>query len=125
MTRSRALRSLELISSITLIGLIFLCLGWELWFAPLRPGGSMLVLKTFPLLLPLFGILKGRRYTYQWASMMVLLYFAEGVVRATSDPGISRYPAMVEVAITLAFFASTVTYARMTRPSLATRPPGD
>ena len=124
MTPTRLVRSLALCSSLCLIGLIFLCLAWELWLAPLRPGGSMLVLKTLPLLLPLRGILQGRCYTYQWASMTVLLYFAEGVVRATSDPGISRYPAMVEVALTLVFFASTVSYARLTRPSL-THPPGD
>ena len=65
----------------SLLALIFLCLAWELWLAPLRPGGSWLALKALPLLLPLMGILHGRRYTYQWASMLILAYFAEGVMR--------------------------------------------
>lgn len=124
MTNPRALYATQLISSISLVALIFLCLAWELWLAPLRPGGSMLFLKALPLLFPLFGILKGRRYTYQWSSMMVLIYFAEGAVRATSDPGASRYLAMVEVLVTLIFFSSTLLYAKMTRPSLKS-PPGD
>ena len=71
------LRVVNFVSSSSLIGLIFLCLAWELWLSPLRPGGSMLALKALPLLIPLFGILRGKRYTHQWASMLILLYFAE------------------------------------------------
>ncbi|MBM3355478.1 MAG: DUF2069 domain-containing protein, partial [Betaproteobacteria bacterium] len=52
-------------ASATLVGLLALCVAWELWLAPLRPGGSWLVLKALPLLAPLFGVLRGRRYTYQ------------------------------------------------------------
>jgi uncharacterized membrane protein len=71
----------------SLIALIFLCLAWELRLAPVQPGGSWLALKCLPLLAPLFGILNGRRYTYQWASMLILLYFTEGIVRATTEQG--------------------------------------
>lgn len=74
----------------------------------------MLALKALPLLPPLFGILHGRRYTYQWASMLSLAYLAEGLVRATSDPGISHQVAWIEVALTTIFFFSTVAYARVT-----------
>ncbi|MGH8629456.1 MAG: DUF2069 domain-containing protein, partial [Burkholderiales bacterium] len=59
-------------ASVSLLLLIAWSLAWELWLAPLRPGGSWLVLKALPLLLPLLGVLNGRRYTYQWASMLVL-----------------------------------------------------
>ena len=83
------MKSLHAVSGVSLVALIFLCLAWELWLAPLRTGGSWLVLKTLPLLLPLMGILKGRRYTYQWAPMLILAYFTEGVVRAWSDKGLS------------------------------------
>ena len=37
----------------SLLALILLTLAWELWLAPLRPGGSWLVLKAAILLLPL------------------------------------------------------------------------
>jgi uncharacterized membrane protein len=83
-----------------------------MWLAPLRPGGSWLALKALPLAAPLSGILKGKRYTYQWSSMLILAYFAEGVTRAWSDKGLSQDLALVEVALSLAFFVAAVSYAR-------------
>jgi len=95
--------------------LIFLGLAWEGYLSPLKASGSTLILKVLPLLLPLLGILRGKRYTYQWASMLILLYFTEGVVRAWSDTGISAKLAMAEVVLSLIFFACTIFYARLTR----------
>lgn len=100
---------------VSLIALIFLGTAWELWLAPLRPGGTLLVLKVLPLLAALFGVLRGRRYTYQWASLVVLLYFMEGVVRAMSDQGFSAILAAFEIALSVAFFVSAIFYARLTR----------
>ncbi len=117
MTQANTTRNLQLIASISLVVLILLSLCWEMWFAPLRHGGSLLVLKAVPLLLPLFGILKGKRYTYQWACMFILLYFTEGVVRGWADTGLSQKLAWLEILLTLMFFASTVLYARDTAPS--------
>ncbi|HEY8084988.1 MAG TPA: DUF2069 domain-containing protein [Methylophilaceae bacterium] len=117
MMQTGTIRRLQLISSISLVALILLSLGWEMWFAPLRHGGSLLVLKAVPLLLPLFGILKGKRYTYQWACMFILLYFTEGAVRGWADTGLSKKLAWLEILLTLIFFASTVLYARDTAPS--------
>jgi uncharacterized membrane protein len=102
---------------LSLLALLFLCLAWELWLAPLRPGGSWLALKGLPLLLPLMGILHGRRYTYQWASMLILAYFAEGAVRAFGDGGTSAALALVEALLALVFFVSAALYARLTRAS--------
>jgi uncharacterized membrane protein len=106
---------LQLGASISLVGLILLALAWETVLAPLKPGGSLLMLKAVPLLLPLFGILRGKRYTYQWASMFILLYFTEGVVRAWSDVGLSAKLAMIEVILSVAFFSCAIFYARLTR----------
>ena len=72
-----------------LVALIALSVAWEWWLAPLRPGGSALVLKAVPLLLALPGVWRRRLYTLQWASMLILLYFAEGIVRGWSDRGLS------------------------------------
>jgi uncharacterized membrane protein len=96
----------------SLIALIVLCVAWELLLAPIRAGGSWLVLKVLPLLIPLFGILRGKRYTYQWSSMFVLLYFTEGVVRAWSDQGLSSTLALIEVALTVIYFFAAIIYAR-------------
>ena len=98
-----------------LVALIGLCLAWELWLAPLRPGGSLVALKALPLALPLSGIARGRRYTYQWSSMLVLAYFAEGAVRAWSESGTSGRIALGEIALSVLFFAAAVSYARATQ----------
>ncbi len=98
-----------------LAALIGLCLAWELWLAPLRPGGSLLALKALPLALPIPGVFSGKRYTYQWSSMLILAYFAEGVTRAWAERGLSQAFAIVEVGLSLAFFAAAVSYARLTR----------
>lgn len=102
-------------ASFSLILLIFLCLTWELWLAPFKPGGSMLVLKTLPLLIPLFGILRGNRYTFQWTSIFIWLYFTEGVVRAWSEKNLSATLAMIEVVLCLVFFFCVIFYAKLTR----------
>jgi uncharacterized membrane protein len=102
-------------ASAALIALIALALAWELWLAPARPGGSLLALKALPLVLPLGGILQGRRYTYQWSSMLILAYFAEGVTRVWADPGLARQLAVAEVLLSLGYFAAAVSYARCSR----------
>jgi uncharacterized membrane protein len=107
--------SLTRAASAALIALIVLCLAWELWLAPLRPGGSLAALKALPLFFPLAGILRGKRYTYQWSSMFILAYFSEGVMRAWSERGASQALAGAEIVLTVVFFAATVTYARLTR----------
>lgn len=111
------LRALRLAASGSLLGLLVLCLLWELWLAPLRPGGSLLALKAAPLALAIPGILNGRRYTYQWSSMLTLAYFAEGATRAWSERGTSQALAGAEIVLSLVFFAAAVAYARLTRPA--------
>jgi len=98
-----------------LVALIALCVSWEMWLAPLRPGGSLIALKGLPLALALGGILSGRRYTYQWSSMLILAYLAEGVTRAWSDTGVSQKLAFLEILLSAFFFAAAVSYARLTR----------
>ena len=107
--------ALRYAASAALVALILLCLAWELRLAPLRPGGSYLALKAAPLALPLYGILFGRRYTYQWSSMFVLIYFTEGVMRGWGDQGLSQSLALAETALSVVFFAAVVAYARLTR----------
>lgn len=109
------IKKLQLGASISLIALILLALAWETVLAPFKPGGSMLMLKAVPLLLPLFGILRGKRYTYKWASMFILLYFTEGIVRAWSDSGMSAQLALIEILLSVVFFGCAIFYARLTR----------
>lgn len=101
---------------VSLLLLIVLCIGWELWWAPLRPGGSFLVLKAIPLLLPLRGLLHGRRYTAQWTSLFILFWIAEGAMRMGSDQGLSQRLAIIELLLATSCFASVAIYAKLTRP---------
>ena len=101
---SRMQRILHLIAVVSLLSLIVLCTAWELVLAPLRPGGSWMAIKALPLLLPLMGVLRRNVYTMQWASMFILVYFTEGVVRAWSEHGISALLAGLEIAFSCAFF---------------------
>ena len=96
----------------SLLGLIVLSLAWELWLAPVHPGGSWLAVKALPLVLPLAGLLKNRMYTYRWVSLLVWLYFTEGVVRATSDRSPSSWLAAVEVLLCLSLFTACAMQVR-------------
>lgn len=97
----------------SVLGLILLGLAWELWLAPLRPGGSWLALKVLPLCLPLPGLARRRLYTYRWVSLVVWLYFIEAVVRAWSDRGLSAQLALVELALCLTLFTACVLHVRL------------
>jgi uncharacterized membrane protein len=94
----------------SLLGLIVLGLLWELWLAP--TGNRSLALKVLPLALPLAGLLKHRMYTYRWVSLLVWIYFTEGVVRATTEHGAAVPLAVLEVALCLVLFAACALHVR-------------
>ena len=95
---------------LALIAMIVLSLAWELWLAPLRPGGSALALKAVPLLLALRGTLRRSVYTLQWASMLVLLYLAESIVRGMTDGGLSARLGWLEALLAITFFVCALSY---------------
>jgi uncharacterized membrane protein len=113
MNKANQIEMTRLLALGSLGGLIVLGLAWEMWLAPIRPGGSLLALKVLPLCIPLAGILKNRMYTYRWVSLMVWLYFTEGVVRAWSDPAPGNYLALVEVALCLLLFIACALHVRL------------
>ena len=94
----------------SLLALIALGLAWELWLAP--TGNRTLALKVLPLAVPVAGLLKNRMYTYRWVSLMVWLYFIEGVIRATSDHGPSVPLAIIEVVLCLLLFIACAVHVR-------------
>ena len=99
----------------SLIALIFLDVAWELYLAPLKPGGSWMVLKALPLLAPLRGVLHGRRYTFQWSTLLIWAYAAEGATRAYTDGGLSAGLAVAELVLSLAYFSAAVSFLRAGR----------
>jgi uncharacterized membrane protein len=95
--------------------LIVLGLAWELWLAPLRPGGSLLALKVVPLLLAVPALRRGKLRAFQWWSMGILLYLCEGAVRAASDAGLSARLAMLETVIAAIAYGAILLYVRTAR----------
>jgi uncharacterized membrane protein len=102
-------------ASLSLIGLIILNLLWEIFYNPLHNQGSLMVIKSVILLIPLSGILKKNRYTYQWSSMFILLFFIEGVVRFYSEREISQSMALYQIILSCIFFISTMFFCKATR----------
>jgi uncharacterized membrane protein len=92
------------------LALIALCLAWELWLA--RTGSGLLALKVLPLCFPVAGLLRYRMYTYRWVSLLVWIYFTEGVVRA-SIRGPGRALAVTEVVLCLLLFAACALHVRL------------
>jgi uncharacterized membrane protein len=103
----RATRALALAG---LLSLIALGLAWELWLAP--TGSGTLALKVLPLVFCVAGLLRHRMYTFRWLSLLIWLYFLEGVVRATSETGIGAALAMAEIVLSVSLFAVAGVYIR-------------
>jgi len=93
-----------------LLALIVLGLAWELWLAP--TGSGTLALKVLPLVLCLVGLLRHRMVTYRWLSLLLWLYVAEGLVRATSEKGLGQQLAVIEVVLCLVLFGACGFYIR-------------
>ena len=59
---------------------LFFVMFWVIWLSPdSTPRSVVLAIALLPMLLPLRGLLHGRRYTHAWASFLALPYFAFGV----------------------------------------------
>jgi len=99
------------VSVASLLGLVVLGLAWELWLAP--TGQGTLAIKVLPLTLSLAGLLKYKLASYRWISLLVWLYVAEGLVRATSDRGPSVPLAIVEVVLGVVLFVAVAAHVRV------------
>lgn len=120
--RLALIQRLRAVCVASLVGLIGLCVAWELWLAPLPGGTGALAWKALPLTLALAGMLRHRLYTYRWMSLLIWLYFTEGVVRAASDSGTSQWLAGIEVVLSTTLFVGCAVYVRQ---RLKVLPPKD
>lgn len=97
--------------------MVLLTMLWELWLSPLYPGGSWLAAKALIMLLPLRGLLHGKRYTFQWYTMFVLLWLLEGIMRAYAEQGVGRYLALIQVVLVVISYTTANLYAKYSAPS--------
>ena len=101
----------QLIATAAFIDLFILCVCWEWFISPLRPNGSWLILKGVPLLFAIPGIWKGKVYTMQWGSMLILLYTTEGLVRIL-ETGTNFWLALLEVILSTVGFVCLLMYLK-------------
>jgi uncharacterized membrane protein len=101
----------QLIATAAFIDLFILCIAWEWFISPLRPGGSWLILKAIPLLFAIPGLWRGNVYTMQWASMLVLLYVTEGLVRIL-ETGTNFWMAALETLLGTIGFICLLVYLK-------------
>ncbi|WP_114662366.1 DUF2069 domain-containing protein [Polynucleobacter necessarius] len=101
----------QLLATAAYIDLFILCVAWEWFISPLRPGGSWLILKGVPLLFAIPGIWKGNVYTMQWASMLILLYITEGLVRIL-ETGANFWMAVLETSSATIGFVCLLIYLK-------------
>lgn len=101
----------QLLAVAAFVDLFILCVAWEWFISPLRPGGSWLILKGIPLLYAIPGMWKGKVYTMQWASMLILLYVTEGLVRIL-ETGANFWLALLETALATIGFICLLIYLR-------------
>lgn len=120
--RRATIERLRLLCVASLVSLIGLGVAWELWLAPLPQGTGMLALKVLPLCLGVAGLLKHRLYTYRWLTLLIWLYFTEGVVRVTGDAGLSQILAGIEVALSVLLFTACSVYIRLRLRVLPPKP---
>ena len=120
--RRVTIERLRLLCVASLVSLIGLGVAWELWLAPLPQGTGMLALKVLPLCLGVAGLLKHRLYTYRWLTLLIWLYFTEGVVRVTGDAGLSQILAGVEIALSVVLFTACSVYIRLRLRVLPPKP---
>jgi uncharacterized membrane protein len=102
--------------AIGLIGaLVLFLILWETVLAPVRPGGSWLVLKVLPLALVWPGIARGRVRSRQIASLLLPFYFAEAIVRAVTEAGRHAVVAEFAAALCVAAFVALLRSFRSRR----------
>ena len=101
----------QLIATAAFVDLFILCVSWEWFISPLRPGGSWLILKGIPLLFAIPGLWKCNVYTMQWASMLILFYVTVGLVRIL-ETGANFWLAAIETLLATIGFVCLLMYLK-------------
>jgi len=108
----RPLQAMRALALCTLLALIVLDVAWDLSLAQIKPTGLWTALKVLPLCAAIPGLLRHRMYTYRWMSLLVWLYFIEGVVRTWVERGLNQWLAGVEILLCLALFGACGVHVR-------------
>jgi uncharacterized membrane protein len=72
------------------------------------------VLAILPLLAPLHGLLRGRRYTYAWATLFAIPYIAFAMTELLANPA-ARWVAALSLLLVFAWFCTMILFLRASR----------
>jgi uncharacterized membrane protein len=71
-----------------------------------------------PLLAPLNGLIRGRRYTFAWASLFAIPYMAFAITEVLANPR-ARFAGGFTLILVFGWFCSLVLYLRLSRETAA------
>jgi uncharacterized membrane protein len=74
----------------------------------------MCLIAVLPLLAPLNGLVRGRRYTYAWATLFAIPYLAFAVTELLANPQ-ARWVAAMSLLLIFAWFCTMILFLRASR----------
>jgi uncharacterized membrane protein len=74
----------------------------------------MCLVAVLPLLAPLNGLVRGRRYTYAWATLFAIPYLAFALTELLANPQ-ARWVAAMTLLLVFAWFCTMILYLRASR----------
>jgi uncharacterized membrane protein len=74
----------------------------------------MCLIAVLPLLAPLNGLVRGRRYTYAWATLFAIPYLAFALTELLVNPQ-ARWVAALTLLLVFAWFCTMILYLRASR----------
>ena len=106
------------ISLVGYFGLLLLIVNWFTWIAPPEtfPRSMVLILLAGPLLIPLRGLLHGRRRTHQWVIFLSLAYFMGGVDVWYNQVGLKSYLGALMTLFAIILFVGCSYYGKYMGP---------
>ncbi|HEX3915592.1 MAG TPA: DUF2069 domain-containing protein [Steroidobacteraceae bacterium] len=72
------------------------------------------VIAVLPLLAPLNGLVRGRRYTYAWATLFAIPYLVFALTELLANPA-ARWVAAASLLLVFAWFCTMILYLRASR----------
>jgi uncharacterized membrane protein len=101
---------MSLARSVTIFLWIALCASLLAWIAVGYPWPICLV-AVLPLLAPLRGLMRGRRYTYAWATLFAVPYFAFALTELLVNPA-ARWVAGLSLLLVFGWFCAMLAFLR-------------
>ncbi|MBC7983774.1 MAG: DUF2069 domain-containing protein [Candidatus Obscuribacterales bacterium] len=102
------------VTLLALIALLALVCAWQLFPTPSVAAGGKALLLVAPLLLPVVGLVRGKRNTYRWATLCVLPYIVVGLTEVIANPAARLWSAAI-LALSLLLFSALIGFLRASR----------